>query len=53
MKMRLELGCHPTSELSMLNESESYQRFMFITDINPEYEAIIVSSAADVIILDE
>ena len=24
MKMRLALGCHPTSELSMLNESESY-----------------------------
>ena len=53
MKMRLELGCHPTSELSMLNKSESYQRFMFITDINPEDEATIVSSAADVFILDE
>ena len=24
--MRLGLGCHPTSELSMLNESESYQK---------------------------
>ena len=26
MKMRLELGCHPTSALSTLNESESYQK---------------------------
>ena len=26
MKMGLELGCDLTSELSMLNESESYQK---------------------------
>ena len=95
--MRLELGCHPTSELHILNKSEPYQKVhvhnrtttrkdyktslanqvanlpqpccnmpqppqgcmanmprlrMLRQDINPEDEATVVSSAADVIILD-